>query len=86
MKHIAAYALCVLGGKAEPSVEDVKKVLSEAGAKVDDEQLNKLIEELKGKSLHEVSRSLLYRSWPPERARSLPPAPPPPHLELPMQP
>ena len=59
MKHLAAYALCVLGGKDEPSAADVEKVLKEAGAKVDADQLAKLVEELKGKQLHEVS-SLSY--------------------------
>lgn len=56
MKHLAAYALCVLGGKDEPSAADVEKVLKEAGAKVDADQLAKLVEELKGKQLHEVIR------------------------------
>ena len=31
MKYIAAYALLVLGGKAEPSPADVEKVLKDAG-------------------------------------------------------
>jgi large subunit ribosomal protein LP2 len=55
MKHLAAYALCVLGGNAEPSAADVEKVLKEAGAKVDADVLAKLVEQLKGKQLHEVS-------------------------------
>ena len=59
MKHLAAYALCVLGGKAEPSAADVEKVLKEAGAKVDADVLAKLIEQLKGKQLHEVSSAFL---------------------------
>jgi len=54
MKHLAAYALCVLGGKEEPVAADVEKVLKEAGAKVDADVLSKLIEELKGKKLHEI--------------------------------
>jgi large subunit ribosomal protein LP2 len=49
MKHIAAYALCVLGGKAEPSADDVEKVLKAGGVKSDADQLKKLIESLKGK-------------------------------------
>ena len=35
MKYIAAYALLVLGGKAEPSVADIEKVLKESGIKAD---------------------------------------------------
>lgn len=60
MKHLAAYALCVLGGKEEPAAADVEKVLKEAGAKVDADVLAKLVEELKGKQLHEVSPSAPY--------------------------
>lgn len=35
MKYIAAYALCVLGGKTDPSRDDLDKVLKEAGIKSD---------------------------------------------------
>jgi ribosomal protein L12E/L44/L45/RPP1/RPP2 len=35
MKYVAAYALLVLGGKSEPSVADIEKVLKEAGIKSD---------------------------------------------------
>ena len=43
MKHIAAYALLVLGGKSDPSAADVEKVLKEAGAKADSNQIDTLI-------------------------------------------
>ena len=36
MKYIAAYALLVLGGKAEPSAADIEKVLKEAGIKAEE--------------------------------------------------
>ena len=54
MKHIAAYALLVLGGKDEPTEADVEKVLKEAGAKGDAEKTKALCEALKGKAFHEL--------------------------------
>jgi large subunit ribosomal protein LP2 len=54
MKHIAAYALLVLGGKAEPTAADVEKVLKEAGAKGDADKIAALVEALKGKAFHEL--------------------------------
>ena len=54
MKHIAAYALLVLGGKAEPSAKDIEKVLKGAGADKDDEKIKALCEALKGKAFHEL--------------------------------
>jgi large subunit ribosomal protein LP2 len=54
MKYIAAYALLVLGGKAEPSAADVEKVLKEAGIKSETEQVERMIAALKGKKFHEL--------------------------------
>jgi large subunit ribosomal protein LP2 len=54
MKHVAAYLLCVLGGKENPTAADVKHVLAAVDAKVNDEALNKLIGELKGKNLEQL--------------------------------
>jgi large subunit ribosomal protein LP2 len=54
MKYIAAYALLVLGGKAEPSAADVEKVLKEAGIKSETEQVERMIAALKGKQFHEL--------------------------------
>ena len=54
MKHIAAYALLVLGGKAEPTAKDVSKVLKDAGATADDDKVAALCEALKGKAFHEL--------------------------------
>ena len=53
MKHIAAYALLVLAGK-KPSAADVEKVIKEAGASPDSEQVKALIEALKDKEFHEL--------------------------------
>ena len=54
MKHLAAYLLLSLGGKDSPSAKDVKTVLESVGIDADDERLNSLISELKGKDLQEV--------------------------------
>lgn len=54
MKHLAAYALLVLGGKENPSEEEILAVLKEVGAQGDKEQLKILMTALKGKKLHEV--------------------------------
>jgi len=57
MKYIAAYALLVLGGKAEPTAADVDKVLKEAGIKSEAEHVEKLISSLKGRVFHELVAS-----------------------------
>ncbi|KAL6720716.1 60S acidic ribosomal protein P2 [Lecanora helva] len=54
MKHLAAYLLLGLGGNTSPSAKDVKGVLESVGIDADDERLDKLIEELKGKDLQEL--------------------------------
>lgn len=56
MKHLAAYLLLKLGGNEDPSASDVKEVLGSVGIDADDERLDKLIDELKGKDLNEVCR------------------------------
>lgn len=64
MKHLAAYLLLGLGGNTSPSADDVKEVLSSVGIDADDDRLDKLIGELKGKDLQEVSPSEPERtSW-----------------------
>ena len=54
MKSVAAYALLVLGGKAEPSTADLEKLLKEAGVKPESDKAEKVVSALKGKKLHEV--------------------------------
>ena len=54
MRHVAAYALLVLGGNANPSTDDDAKVLKEAGAQADDKKIAELITACKGKPFHEV--------------------------------
>jgi large subunit ribosomal protein LP2 len=54
MKHLAAYLLLGLGGNTSPSAKDVKEVLESVGIEADDDRLEKLISELKGKDINEV--------------------------------
>lgn len=54
MKYIAAYALLVLGGNANPSAADVEKVLKEAGIKADSANVERVVAALTGKTFHEL--------------------------------
>ncbi len=54
MKHLAAYLLLGLAGNNEPSADDIKGVLSSVGVDADEDRLEKLLEELKGKDINEV--------------------------------
>jgi len=54
MKHLAAYLLLGLAGNSEPSADDIKGVLSSVGIDADDDRLEKLLEELKGKDINEL--------------------------------
>ena len=54
MRHIAAYALLVLGGKDKPSAADVEKVVKDAGATADAEKCKALCAALEGKEFHEL--------------------------------
>ena len=63
MKHLAAYLLLGLGGNTSPSANDVKGVLESVGIDADEERLDKLIAELKGKNLQEVFTDILRPSW-----------------------
>ncbi len=54
MRYVAAYLLAVLGGKSAPSSDDIKKILSSVGINAEDDLVNKVIGELKGKDVEEV--------------------------------
>lgn len=54
MRYVAAYLLAALGGKDNPTSADIEKILSSVGIEADSEKLNKVISELKGKSLEEM--------------------------------
>ena len=57
MRNVAAYLLLVLGGNANPSAADIKKVITAGGATADDAAIEKLLASLKGKSLEEVLKA-----------------------------
>jgi large subunit ribosomal protein LP2 len=61
MKHLAAYLLLGLGGNTSPSASDIKSVLSSVGVDADDERLEKLLGELKGKDISEVWNAQIIR-------------------------
>ena len=54
MKHLAAYLLLGLAGNTSPSKTDIKEVLESVGIEADDERLDKLLSELKGKDISQV--------------------------------
>ncbi|KAI9790187.1 MAG: 60S acidic ribosomal protein P2 [Peltula sp. TS41687] len=54
MKHLAAYLLLGLGGNTSPSADDIKEVLDSVGIEADDDRLEKLLSELKGKDIQEL--------------------------------
>lgn len=56
MKHLAAYLLLGLAGNTSPSADDIKAVLGSVGIDADEERLEKLISELEGKDIQEVSQ------------------------------
>ena len=61
MKHIAAFALLVLGGNESPSAADVEKVLKEAGVKADSDKINAMIEAFAGRNFHELVKGGLAK-------------------------
>jgi len=54
LKYLAAYCLAQLGGKANPSKDDVKKILTEVGINVDDKELTETVTKLSGKKIEDV--------------------------------
>ncbi|KAL6499746.1 hypothetical protein OROGR_027656 [Orobanche gracilis] len=54
MKLIAAYLLAVLGGNTCPSADDVKGILGSVGADADDERIELLLSQVKGKDITEL--------------------------------
>ncbi|KAL8094262.1 hypothetical protein AgCh_035963 [Apium graveolens] len=57
MKEVAAYLLAVLGGNNSPSVHDLKSILASVGADADDDMLELLISNVKGKDISELIAS-----------------------------
>jgi hypothetical protein len=64
MKHVAAYLLAVLGGKANPTEQDVTAIIAAGGGKADAEQVKKLIAEFAGKTAEQViAAGKFYRKF-----------------------
>lgn len=57
MKVIAAYLLAVLGGNASPCADDLKSILGSVGAEADDDGIDLLLSEVKGKDITELIAS-----------------------------
>uniref|UniRef100_A0A5B7AY31 Uncharacterized protein n=1 Tax=Davidia involucrata TaxID=16924 RepID=A0A5B7AY31_DAVIN len=54
MKVIAAYLLAVLGGNPCPSADYLKDILGSVGAEADDDRIELLLSEVKGKDITEL--------------------------------
>jgi len=54
MKHLAAYLLLNLAGKSSPTENDITAVLKSVGIDADEDRLEKLLSELKGKDISEL--------------------------------
>nr|CAB3265737.1 60S acidic ribosomal protein P2 [Phallusia mammillata] len=54
MRYVAAYLLAALGGNESPSSSDIKNILGSVGIDCDDDKLDRVMSELKGKNLEEV--------------------------------
>ncbi|KAJ9188699.1 hypothetical protein P3X46_000069 [Hevea brasiliensis] len=54
MKFVAAYLLAVLGGNTSPSAEDLKEILASIGADADDDKIELLLSQVKGKDPTEL--------------------------------
>ncbi|KAK8352355.1 hypothetical protein V6Z11_A05G089200 [Gossypium hirsutum] len=57
MKVVAAYLLAVLGGNLSPSADDLKDILGSVGAEADDDRIELLLSEVKGKDITELTAS-----------------------------
>ncbi|XXG90523.1 hypothetical protein AAC387_Pa12g2266 [Persea americana] len=54
MKILSAYLLAVLGGNLQPSAEDLKSILGSVGADAEDDRIELLLTEIKGKDITEL--------------------------------
>ncbi|KAI3743268.1 hypothetical protein L1987_60974 [Smallanthus sonchifolius] len=54
MKVVAAYLLALLGGNTSPCAEDLKNLLGSVGADADEDRIELLLKEVKGKDITEL--------------------------------
>ncbi|KAL7262021.1 hypothetical protein ACSBR1_000415 [Camellia fascicularis] len=57
MKVVAAYLLAVLGGNTSPSADDLKSILGSVGADADEDRIQLLLSQVKGKDITELIAS-----------------------------
>ncbi|WOG87700.1 hypothetical protein DCAR_0206931 [Daucus carota subsp. sativus] len=57
MKVVAAYLLAVLGGNTCPTNDDIKNILGSVGADAEDDKIELLLSEVKGKDITELIAS-----------------------------
>nr|CAD1833954.1 unnamed protein product [Ananas comosus var. bracteatus] len=57
MKVVASYLLAVLAGNSAPSAEDLRSILESVGAEVEEERIELLLSEVKGKDITELIAS-----------------------------
>ncbi|KAL5710697.1 hypothetical protein ACHQM5_021233 [Ranunculus cassubicifolius] len=57
MKIVAAYLLACLGGNSEPTASDLKKILGSVGIEAEDDRLELLLSQVKGKDITELIAS-----------------------------
>lgn len=63
MRYVAAYLLANLGGNDSPSADDIKTILGSVGISAEDDKLEKVISELKGKDINEVCQLGLFLNY-----------------------
>ena len=54
MKYIAAYMLAKLGGKENPTVEDIKAIIESVGIEFEKQKAEEIVDKLSGKDITEV--------------------------------
>uniref|UniRef100_A0A383VVT5 60S acidic ribosomal protein P2 n=1 Tax=Tetradesmus obliquus TaxID=3088 RepID=A0A383VVT5_TETOB len=54
MRVVSAVLLAVLGGKANPTADDVKAILGSVGVEADAADVDRLLKELEGKDISEL--------------------------------
>ena len=54
MRYLAAYLLLQIAGVESPTAAEIKKVIKSVGIEVDEDRLDSLLSELKGKDVNAV--------------------------------
>jgi large subunit ribosomal protein LP2 len=54
MRYVAAYMLAVIGGNGQPKKEDIKTILSSVGIDAEDDRIDIVLKQMKGKNMESV--------------------------------